>query len=482
MSERARLLIIDTDNTFASNLSCDLTETGYEIFTALSLDTGVKILIEKKILVVLLGMNQATEETLEALKSLKIYLPFIEVIILAQKGNFKLACRAMTVGAHDFLVKSPHVDEIIPVINRAYKQASKNHKKKSLQGEESWPVIKSSSPEFIGQSTAVKDVLHLINKIAPTNAPVLIMGETGVGKELVAHFIHQNSPRHKLPFIPINCGAIPETLLENELFGHTKGAFTDSVNTKQGLLEMVNGGTLFLDEVTELSPQLQVKLLRVIETGTFRRLGDNQERWVDFRIVSATNRKIDSEIKTGRFRSDFYYRLAVMTIHIHPLRMRQSDIPLLLEHFLKLCTKSNGGVQKRFSPSALQMLLEYDWPGNVREIKNFAERVYILSENEIITPADVASSLPSLEDYKILWEELEAMKTDSNNPELLEEIEKKYIKCVLSANKGDIELAGQFLGIPQPTLMDKIKRYSIMPDKDNESTALTTLESENKPR
>jgi DNA-binding NtrC family response regulator len=462
MLSTRRLLIIDNEQVFANSIANGLNEANYEIFTASRFDTGIKTLVEKQILVVLVSLNQDSEEALETLKSLKIYLPFIEVIIFAQKGNFKIACRAMSLGAYDFLIKSPNVDEVVSTVNRAYKDASKSYQKKSSSGENIWPEPKNDSPEIIGQSSVINNVLNLVKKVAPTNSSALIIGETGVGKELVARLIHQNSPRSNAPFIPINCGAIPETLLENELFGHAKGAFTDSISVKPGLLEEADGGTLFLDEVTELTPKLQVKLLRVIESGTFRRLGDNQERSVNLRIVSATNRNIDTEIKKNRLRSDFYYRLAVMVIHVYPLRARKDDISLLIEHFMKAHKGAKEPIKKQFSHSAMQMLLEYEWPGNIREIKNFIERIIILSENEVITPADVASALPSLEDYKILWEELEACNGDEENHTLLEEMEKKYIQFVINANKSDLESTSRFLGIPREILIEKIRRYSIM--------------------
>jgi len=242
---------------------------------------------------------------------------------------------------------------------------------------------------MVGTSAAIRNVQARIIRIAPNDSPVMISGETGVGKELAARMIHRLSRRYAGPFIPINCGAIPEALLENELFGHAKGAFTDSGQTKPGLLEEADGGTLFLDEVSELTPALQAKLLRVLEAGTFRRLGDNTERHIDVRFIAAGNRDLKEEIKARRMRADFYYRLAVLVINIPPLRKRREDIPLMVEHFFKVHLAANKGDGKKISTSAMRMLMEYDWPGNVRETRNVVERLAILADDNIITPADI---------------------------------------------------------------------------------------------
>ena len=468
MLEGLSLLIIDDDKVFLRDTLENLTESGYKIFTAPTVEDGLPILTEEKILVTLLGLNQNQDDIFHHLKQFKTDFPFLKVIIMAQKGNFKVACRAMTLGAYDFLVKSPNMGELIPIIDRAHRQARRSAKKKAFLSFRRRSSESPSLPEFIGQSTAIKSVFHLVNKVAPTNTFVLIGGETGVGKELVAHQIHHDSSRSRDPFITVNCGAVPENLLENEFFGHAKGAFTDSVSVKRGLFEEANGGTLFLDEVAELNPTLQVKLLRVIETGTFRRLGDNQERRVDFRIISATNRNMADEIKSGRLRSDFYYRLAVLTINIQPLRFRKDDISLLIEHFLKSYKKTYKGSLKKFSSSAMQMILEHDWPGNVRELKNFIERVSILSENEMITPADVALAIPALDDYQVFWEEFETSDLapiDSKSLVSLEKMEKRYIQYALKAVGGDLHQASELLRISLQVLRDKIHHYSLPTNK-----------------
>jgi DNA-binding NtrC family response regulator len=385
-----RLLILDDDDAFANNLEATLAKWNYEVFRARSAPIARPILREKEILVVLLGMNQSKEETMETLRWIKLDYPHVEAIILAQRGHFGAAFKAMSLRAYDFLIKSPNMEELAPVIDQAYCRAGSHLRKKYLRGPAS-SVAKPKDPgiEMVGQSSEIKQVLNFIGRIGPTDSTVLITGETGVGKELVARQIHYYSRRQSGPFIPVNCGAIPEALLENELFGHAKGAFTDSVQVKPGLLDEADGGTLFLDEVSEMSLALQAKLLRVLETRMFRALGDTKERHADIRIVAASNRDMAEEVKKGRFRADFYYRLAVILVEIPALRKRREDIPLLVDHFLGHYSRAQKMPKKKASPSAMQLLLEYDWPGNVREVKNVMERLSILCDGEGITPGDV---------------------------------------------------------------------------------------------
>ncbi|MCB4756623.1 MAG: sigma-54 dependent transcriptional regulator [Elusimicrobia bacterium] len=383
-----RLLILDDEEHFADELAGTLAKWNYEVFRARHRQAAVPILTEMEILVVLLGMNQSKEETMEDLRWIKTRYPHIEVIILAQRGHFGAAFKAMSLRAYDFLIKSPNMEELASVIDQAYCRAG-GHVRKKLMAAPVPPRPMTRGIAMVGRSPEISKVLSFITKIAPADSNVLITGETGVGKELAARLIHQHSRRAGGPFVPVNCGAIPESLLENELFGHAKGAFTDSIQVKPGLLEEAEGGTLFLDEISEMGPAPQAKLLRVLETRTFRRLGDTKERMVDIRIVTAANRDLEAEIKANRFRADLYYRLAVILVDIPALRKRREDIPLLVEHFLKYFTALHGISEKKPSPSAMQILLEYDWPGNVRETKNVMERLAILCENNVITPADV---------------------------------------------------------------------------------------------
>ncbi|MBI4669847.1 MAG: sigma-54-dependent Fis family transcriptional regulator, partial [Elusimicrobia bacterium] len=396
MSEYPRLLIIDDDETFANDLVESLSELEYKVLTARDRLAGARILAQKKVPVVLLGMNQSKEATLEDLRWIKEHFPLVEVIVFAQRGQFRTAFSAMSLNAYDFLVKSPNIAEFVPIIDQAYRKAHDHYRRKTSRGQ-AWSKIKPEFSEMLGVSPQIQMVLDLITKVAPTNSSVILLGETGVGKEMAARLIHQNSRRRDTGFVAINCGAIPENLLESELFGHAKGAFTDAVSLKEGLIEESNRGTLFLDEVSELGLALQVKLLRMVETGVFRRLGENKERHADLRIVCAANCDLIEAVKSGRFRADLYYRLAVVTISIPPLRSRRDDIPLLAEHFLRQCEPPQKGAQKGLSSGAIQMLVEYDWPGSVREVKNVMEKLVVLSEGKIVTARDVANAIPGLE-------------------------------------------------------------------------------------
>lgn len=392
MRNSPRLLILDDDEPFARDLSGTLGDLGYRVFRARNRADGTKILMAEKILVVLLGMNRSKETAFEELSRIKTRFPGIEVIIFAQRGQFKSAFQAMSEDAFDFLVKSQNIAEYIPSIDKACARAEKCFRTKNARGE-AWARFGSNFSGMVGESRQIKKVLDLISKVAPSDISVLLLGETGTGKELAARLIHQNSRRRNGPLVVINCGAIPEALLENELFGHAKGAFTDSISLKHGLLEEADGGTLFLDEVGELPLSLQVKLLRVLETGTFRRLGENKELHINIRIVSAANTSLTEEIARRRFRADLYYRLAVMPLCIPPLRERRDDIPLLAKHFLRDCEGAAGKASRKFSKSALRVLSEYDWPGNVREVKNLVQRAAVLSAEETLTGADVSSAL-----------------------------------------------------------------------------------------
>ncbi|HFC98212.1 MAG TPA: sigma-54-dependent Fis family transcriptional regulator [Thermosulfurimonas dismutans] len=314
--------------------------------------------------------------------------------------------------------------------------------------------------EIIGQSPAIKEVFRLIEKVAPTESTVLILGESGTGKELVARAIHRQSRRSEGPFVPVNCGAIPEELLESELFGYEKGAFTGAHRSKPGRFEMAEGGTIFLDEIAEMSPKLQVKLLRVLQEKTVERLGGERPIPVNIRIIAATNRDLEREVAEGRFRKDLYFRLNVIPIHLPPLRERKEDIPLLAEHFLRQFCAREEVPLKRLSEEALQYLLRYSWPGNVRELENLMERLVILSENETIGPEDLPDHIvraPDRPPFTIKDFGFEEFSL----PKALQEIEKEFILRALRASKGVKSQAAKLLGIKRTTLIEKIKRLGL---------------------
>ena len=346
----------------------------------------------------------------------------------------------MKLGAYDYLTKPFKIEELKVIIEKAYE-------KKKLVSEnlllKTQIKRQAETYKIITKSPLMFEILENVKKVAISDFPVLICGESGVGKELIAKAIHDASHRVNCPFIPINCGAIPENMLESELFGHEKGAFTGAYVKKLGLLEIANQGTLFLDEISELSPQLQGKMLRVIETGSFFRVGGIKEIKVDVRFVSATNRDIKGEIDGGNFRSDFYYRISTLTLFIPPLRERKDDIPLLVEHTIN---QNPAFKNKKISNEALEILSEYAWPGNVRELQNVVHRVLLLSKGDAIHTHDLPPDL---------------MVDNTGSGKKLKDIEREYIMKVLSEAGGQKMKAAEILGIDPKTIYRKLASYGI---------------------
>ncbi len=323
--------------------------------------------------------------------------------------------------------------------------------------------------EIIGESSKLKEVLKIVKKVAPTDSTVLITGESGTGKELIVKLLHKLSPRANKPLVPINCGAIPKDLLESELFGHEKGAFTHAFRSRPGRFELADGGTIFLDEIGELDPSLQVKILRVIQEKEIERLGAVKSKKVDVRIVAATNRDLEEEVKRGNFREDLFYRLNVVPIYMPPLRERKEDILLLAEHFLKKFCKKNKRSILKLAPETKRYLLAYSWPGNVRELENLMERMTILCEGDTILPEDLPSKIvqTSAEIYKekrdeFIWPSLDDLKRfDMDLKTFLDTIEKKLIEDALILANGVKNKAAEILGIKRTTLIEKMKRFKM---------------------
>jgi DNA-binding NtrC family response regulator len=362
----------------------------------------------------------------------------------------------MKLGAYDFLTKPCQLSELQAVVHKAYEKkqlTEKVDRQAELQ-------LRAGTVNLVGDTSAMEQVKALIARVAPTESTVLIEGESGTGKEIVANSIHQNSNRSKNPFVIINCGAVPETLLESELFGHEKGAFTGAIRRKSGLFEIADSGTLFIDEVSEMSTGMQVKLLRVLETGRFRRVGDIKEIEVDVRVICATNKKLIDETTEGKFREDLFYRINVMSILLPPLRDRKEDIPLLVAHFIRN-SRSPHADKIRVNSDVVDAFLRYNWPGNVRELSNVIERAIILSNNNLIT----LNEIPNLSKL-------------SNNSDLhsfvslsLNEVEKRHIRLVLDAQNGNKTRAARILGISRPKLYRKMVKYGIPDDNPATRTA-----------
>ncbi len=435
-----RILVAEDDRNLRKVLITELSSEGFHVRDTDNGNDALRILREDEYDVLLLDLNLPELHGMQALRKMKEEEIQTEVIILTGNASVASAVEAMKLGAYDYLTKPFKTDELVTVIHKASEKKSivmenlrlKAHVRRHLEFER----IVTGSPLMF-------DVLETVKKIAPSDIPVIIYGESGVGKELVAMAIHAASQRADRPFVPINCGAIPETTLASELFGHEKGAFTGAYAQKMGLIEVAHSGTLFLDEIGEMSSQLQAKLLRVLETGRFFRVGGIREIEVDVRFVSATNRDITTEVQKGTFREDLYFRISAMSIIVPPLRDRKEDIPLLVEHVIG---KNPHLRHRKFSKEAIRALCNYSWPGNVRELQNVIQRVLLLSKGDTIEPDDLPADL------------LTARKVHGKR---LEDVEKDHILRVLKESGGHRGKAADMLGIDPKTLYRKLLAYGI---------------------
>lgn len=450
MNDKPKILVVDDEQYLCQLLKDELLSTG--LFDVDIANDGAQAMnkIQGRIYdLVLLDIKMPRISGIEVLKFIKERSPDTEVIMITAYGDIKLAVETVKLGAFDFITKPYNFDELLVSIQNALEKRRLRIQNTLMQKE----ILRlAQADEVIGQSKVFRDVLDIVAKVAKTDATVLIYGESGTGKEVIARLIHKNSLRNDKPFVAINCAAIPDTLIESELFGHEKGAFTDAYTSKAGLVEIANGGTLFLDEVGDLSQYVQPKLLRFIETGEFRRVGGNSILKVDLRIISATNKDLTEEVKKGNFREDLLYRLNVVTIRLPALRERKEDIPLFVEYFLRKKTRG----RKKMSPEALKVLMDYDWPGNIRELENVVERAAILTKDEIIKSEDLALKPELKEDYyaKLVKKPVNSLS--------LAELEKIHIENVLKANNWNKSKTAEILGISLKTLYLKLKRYGII--------------------
>jgi DNA-binding NtrC family response regulator len=445
MAATTHILIVDDEESVTYLLQTEFQE--YPEFTVVTAGNGSDAmnLIRSKVFdIALLDIRMPRVSGLEVLRFIKEHSPATQVIMLTAQADVKNAVEATRLGAYDFLSKPYEFDVLMATVRRAVE-----HRQLLITKE----VNAGARPvEIIGSSKSFQDTIGYARKLAASDAIVLIQGESGTGKELFAQLIHRESPRREQPFIAVNCAAMPDQLLESELFGHEKGAFTSAIKTKQGLVEVANGGTLFLDEVGDISPLVQPKLLRFLETGEFRRVGGNDARTVDVRVVSATNKNLSDEVKAGRFRDDLLYRLNVVGLRLPPLREHKEDIPQLVAHFLHRKSRS-----KSLSPAALDVLQRYDWPGNVRELEHVIEGAVALAHGDIIEPSDLwmnvglrAEAVPAAHEV-----------APANPMASLEDVEAEHIERVLRANEWNRTRSAQILGITPKTLYLKIKRYGI---------------------
>jgi two-component system response regulator HydG len=389
-------------------------------------------------------LSKTYDAAVQAASFVKEEYPDTNVVIITAYGSIESAVQAMKMGASDYLLKPFKPEQMALVLEKLANQRRLADQYRYVKG------LLDEITRFdniIGQSDVMQEIFNLIPEVAPSDSSVLITGETGTGKELVAKAIHAKSDRSHGPFIAINCGAMPDTLLESELFGHRKGAFTGADQTRKGFLEVVAGGTLFLDEIGEISPKMQVDLLRVLEEKRIIRVGDREPIDVDFRLISSTCRNLDKEVVAGNFREDFFYRINVITVHIPPLRERKEDIPLLVQHFLSKYSHETTKQVDRVTTEAMGFLRGYDWPGNVRELENAIERAVVLSKSRTLG-VDAFSFLRPAEDR-------------SKGPRTLREMEKDYIQEILEQQNWNVTHAAKILDINRVTLHKMIKRYNL---------------------
>ena len=445
MSKKPNILFTDDEKTFRNIMAKELTRMGYNVTSCDSGAETLKNMQERDFDVVILDMNMPTMNGIETLKRLKEMESTTEVIVLTGQGSIESAVQAIKLGAYDYLTKPCQLAELNALLQRALEKRQLNRENVHLRR-----LVKDTceTPVMIGNGIAMNAVYKMIDKAAPSDSIVLIQGESGTGKELVAQIIHQRSTRADKPFVVINCATLQETLLESELFGHVKGAFTGATELRMGLFEVADGGTLFLDEIGELAINTQAKLLRVVQSGEIRRVGDNKAINVDTRIIAATHRDLAGEVKNGKFREDLYFRLNVITLPLPPLRERREDIPVLINHFLdKFCKNKR---KKTLLPEVMTVMTQYNWPGNVRELKNTIERLVIMTEEEIVSIEDLAENIRM------------ASSTAAEGMEaILSGVEKKHIIKVLHEKQGNKTLAAEALGISLKTLYNKLKAYHI---------------------
>jgi DNA-binding NtrC family response regulator len=451
--KKVDLLLVDDDPDFRGSVARRFLRRGYQVQEASGGPEALGFCERRQFDVVILDLVMPGMTGIEVLEKLKAAHPECEAILLTGQGTIETAVQAMKLGAYDYLTKPFQLAELEILIEKAYERRSLRKENQQLQA-----VLKrgrAADPEMIGESPAMKEVFRLIERAGPTDKAILIQGESGTGKELVARALHRRSLRADKPLVVINCAALPETLMESELFGHERGAFTGAVAAKPGLFEVADGGTLFIDEIGELPGGLQAKLLRVLEDGSMRRIGSIKERRVDVRLLAATNRSMLREVREARFREDLYYRINVMSLELPPLRKRAGDIPLLVSHFL--------GKEWSIEPEALAAIERYEWPGNVRQLINALDRAKIMADDQLIRsedlPAEVVEPAPPVAGA------LSPAPTGDD----LATIERAHIVEILSRESGNKARTARALGVNRRSLYRLLDKYGIRLGKNGTS-------------
>jgi two-component system response regulator PilR (NtrC family) len=459
-----KILVVDDEQSLRDVLSIMLKRAGYAVTSAMDGEEAIEFLNKEIFDLVITDLRMPKLDGMEVLKAVKSASPETVVLIITAFATADSAVEAMKQGAYDYLTKPFQVDEVQLIIRNALEKRRLTTENMLLKRE---MACQSSFAQLIGQSEAMQKVFDVVRKVADSKSNVLICGESGTGKELVARAIHYNSARSVLPFVAVNCSAVPETLLESELFGHMKGSFTGAISNKAGLFEIADGGTIFLDEIGDTTPTIQVKLLRVIQEREFRRVGGNQDVKVDVRIVAATNKDLEQAVAEGSFREDLYYRLDVIPIRLPPLRMRTGDIPLLVNHFLERFSKESGKAKPVISPEAMHILLGHEWRGNVRELENLIERVVAFSMGGPVTDVEVRGWLhrPTTQSQQSAMP-LDLTEEGLDLEGLINGIEKDLLLKALERSKWVKKKAARMLRLNTRSFRYRLEKYAIKGGRD----------------
>ncbi len=454
----ATLLVVDDEPQILQAVSGILQDEGFEVLTAPDGETALKTVAEANPHLVLLDIALPGRDGLEILQELKARNPALPVVMISAYGSVENAVKATRLGAYDFIEKPPNAENILLTVRNALEMARLSEENRRLR------LQATPAREIVGRSEAVQRLREQLRMVAPTNASVLITGENGTGKELVARALHAFSNRSHKPFVEVNCAAIPEDLIESELFGHEKGAFTGATSRRQGKFDLAHEGTLFLDEIGDMSLKTQAKILRILEEQRFERVGGSRPIQVDVRVVAATNKNLAEEIQRGAFREDLYHRINVIPLHVLPLRERREDIPLLAKHFLQELARENDAPAKTLSPKALEALTNQPWPGNVRELKNFVWRLAILTPGPQIELADLhltpqpAAAAGGLDRLLEIADFREARAL----------FEKEYLRRQLEECGGSVSNLAEKIGLERSHLYRKLKACGVEPGKEGE--------------
>jgi len=454
---RGKILVVDDEESMREFLSVILRKEGYAVDCAADGREAFALAREQPFDLILEDLKMPGMDGIELLRALKEHDPEVLVIIMTAYSTWNSAVEAMRLGAYDYIRKPFDNNDIKATVARAIGLRRLHEDSRDGAGE-----IPVKISNLIGHSLEMQEVFSLIRRVAPTDSTVLITGDSGTGKELVARALHHNSLRREQTFLSVNCGAFTETLLESELFGHVRGAFTGAISDKKSLFEVADRGTLFLDEVGEMLSNTQVKFLRVLEEREFMPVGGTQRKKADVRFITATNKDLQKEVEAGAFREDLYYRLNVIPIRLPPLREKKEDIPLLAGHFLAKCVKSTRRVVTGFSEEAMQALMRYDWPGNVRELENVIQRAVTLSDGPRIEQSDLAGQIRALPAQgRLIYTDIPEDGLDLEKR--IKDIEKSYIELALEKTGGNLTKAAEILKMSFRSIRYKVKKYGIQP-------------------